>query len=244
MEALIGRGVPFLDRLKSIYGILIGVVVVSYMGLWIVSNSSKNYSSTPEEAKALAPPAAYVVWGMDADAKEELLNGGSVRFLNVELVPGHSGKAVYLNGRDSYIQTFINFKNWRGFTISFWVKPEHKEGGGLAVILDNGHDAKNNFALQSADRDNPNSGRWVFHCNGFDIPLRIPLERWTHVVIAADTRKGIIWAYTDGIKAGEIRTGKFRLGSMPLTVGRLTRVNERYFRGSIDELAIWDRTVK
>lgn len=195
----------------------------------------------------------YQIKTKDTKAKglsaENILNSAGWKamslFLSFNTNPAgdYSNKAVYFNGKNSYIKTPVNFKGCKALTISFRVKPERKASNELSVILDNGHDAKNNFAIQSADIKNPNNGIWAFHCNGIDILLTLPFNEWTKVVVCADAEKGIIQAYTNGIKVGEEKTAPFEFGSMPLTIGRLSKLEERYFKGSIDEIEIFDKVI-
>jgi len=158
---------------------------------------------------------------------------------NTEIVKGVLGNARFLNGKDSYVKTPLNFKGWKSLAISLWVKPEQKDGGGLSIILDNGHDASNNFVIQSANSDNPNRGRWVFHCNGVDILFMLPFNQWTHLAIVVNAEKGIIQVDINGENVGK-RTidGGFEFGDIPLSFGRLSKVADRYFKGSIDEVKI------
>ena len=122
-----------------------------------------------------------------------------------------------------------------------WVRPERRDGDGLSVKLDNGHDEKNNFGIQSAG----SSGEeWVWRCNGMDIFLNLPLGKWTHFIVVADGERGVIRTYTNNIKVGEAKKDtNFEFGSTSLTIGKLAKVNERYFKGGIDEVVILDKAI-
>lgn len=193
------------------------------------------------------------VWTMDDTVGDDITVGGDIKdakerhsatAFHTSITEGHSGKAIYFNGRDSYVKTPVNFHGWKGVTISLWVYPEQKNEGGLAVILDNGHDADSNFVIQSADIDNPNSNRWGFHCSGADIPLTLPFDQWTHLVVVADAEKGLIQAYTNGVDAGKVATGRrFEFGAVPLSIGKLARADDRYFKGRIDEVVILNKAI-
>lgn len=186
---------------------------------------------------------AYVIWNMD-DEELHRIDDSKGRFhataFGTEIASGHSEKSRYFNGKDSYIKTPVSFKGWKDVTISLWVKPERKEGNELSVILDNGHDAKTNFVIQSTD----NSGtKWVWHCNGIDITFRLPLNKWTQVVVVASGDKGIVQAYANGLKIAEARSYRFEFGSSLLTIGKLANADERYFKGSIDEVIILNKAI-
>ncbi|MDO8125639.1 MAG: LamG domain-containing protein [Candidatus Brocadiales bacterium] len=211
------------------YAIIGTIIITSLISISIL----KNYTSSTSDT--------YAVWNMDADKKDKIADSRgrySATSFNTEIVEGHSGKARYFNGKDSYIQTPVNVQGWKGLTISLWVKPERKEGDELSVILDNGHNAENNFVIQSADAS---GGKWVWHCNGVDIFLDIPLNQWSNVVVVADGEKGIVRAYTSGSKVTEVRVDEgFEFGPTPLTIGKLAKADARYFKGSIDEVIIWN----
>lgn len=176
------------------------------------------------EIGAMSASDAYTVWNMDEEADGGIIDSKgrhNAKSFNTEIVEGHSGKARRFDGKDSYIQTPVNLQGWKGVTISLWVKPEHKDGSRLSVILDNGHDVKNNFALQLAD---PGGERWVWYCAGRDIFFNLPLNKWTNVVVVADGENGIVRAYTNGSKGTEVRVdGGFEFGPTPLTIGGLAR---------------------
>jgi hypothetical protein len=158
--------------------------------------------------------------------------------VNAKLTKGKFNKARYLNGKDSYIATPINFKGWDVVTISLFVKPYRKNKEELSAVLDNGHDANSNFVIQSADNENPNSDRWVWHCNGVDVFLRIPFNEWTHIIVVADGKNGIVKAYINGINVGNVTTKSFGFNDTNLTIGKLSKSDSRYFKGCIDEVII------
>lgn len=234
---------------------IVGTIIVA-IGIRFILKNDRHLGITPLLSNA------YAVWNMDPEGWHRyllnLLNSdevsgtigkiadlrgkyGAMSF-RAEIAEGHFGKARYFNGKDSYIQTPVNFQGWKVVTISLWVKPEHKDGDELSVILDNGHDAKNNFAIQSADSSGE---KWVWHCSGIDIFFDLPLNKWTHLVVVADGENGIVRVYTNGLKVTEVRSdNKFEFGHTPLTIGKLSKINERYFKGSIDEVIVWDKVIE
>ncbi len=155
---------------------------------------------------------------------------------SITVMDGPEGKALYFNGNNSFIQTPLNVHGWERLEISFWVKPEKKENGALSVIFDNGHTGTNDFAVQTADESGK---RWVWHCNGLDIFLDLPLNQWSFVSVSADGKNGVLTASVDDFKVGEIQTGKmFGFGSSLLTIGKLANSNERFFKGAISDLIV------
>lgn len=223
--------------MKRVFCISI-LIILSFIGFWYI------YKNSDFPISIQVPSSnPYVKWDMDSISNNEILDlkgNYTAKLFNVEVVEGYLGKAGYFNGKNSYIETPINFQGWDGITISFWVKPEDADRDGLSVILDNGHTANSDFAIQSADIHGEN---WVWHCNGIDIFLTIPLKQWSHIVVSADAKKGVIKAYINGLKVGERQTDIFEFGSAPLTIGRLAKASDRYFKGCIDEVQIWNRIV-
>lgn len=221
---------------------LIGLFLVTVTftaGIWFIYKNNKH-----GDVLQLMPDA-YLVWNMDSDTKDNVIADSAGKYnaasFNALATEGHSGKASYFNGKDSYIQTPVDFHEWKGIAISLWVRPEPKDVGEISVILDNGHDAGSNFVIQSADID-PNSDRWIFHCNGADIFMRLPFHQWTRIVVIADAEQGVIRAYTNDVEAARVNIGrKFEFGAVPLTIGKLATADERYFKGSIDEVIIMDK---
>lgn len=184
--------------------------------------------------------SAYAVWDMEVVSGSiftDLKKGYNATGFNVGIVKGHSGKAAYFSGNASHIQTDVDFYGWKKLKISFWIKPEKKEGDDLSVVLDNGHDAQSNFTIQSADTSGK---KWLWHCNGADIFFDLTLDQWSHVVVIADTENGLISASVDGKPATWVNLSKkFQFGSTPLAIGKLAKQDTRFFKGSIDEVMIW-----
>lgn len=224
-------------RWKILRYIAISIISIGLIySIWKVEEESSSFRSNK------LVKSAYAVWTMDDNAdgivKDEKGKHHAFAF-NTLIAEGYSGKALYFTGKDSHMKTPIHFKGWSGITLSLWVKPEKKGDGMLSVILDNGHDANSNFVVQSAEMNNPDSEKWIFHCNGVDIPLLIPFNEWTHLILIADAEKGRVKAYSNDVIAGEVKIGKgFIFGDEPLTIGKLARGDERYFKGSIDEVMI------
>ena len=128
----------------AVVGVLLIISVV--ISRWVIFKQEDPLSREGLLSKA------YAVWTMDDGVGDKIKDMKSTHDAisgNTVTIEGHFSNARYFNGKDSYIQTPVNFKGWKAISISFWVKPERKDGNELSVILDNGHDAKNNFAIQS-----------------------------------------------------------------------------------------------
>tara|TARA_B100000686_G_C16805252_1_gene989565 strand:+ start:8816 stop:9565 length:750 start_codon:yes stop_codon:yes gene_type:complete len=196
-------------------------------------------SDTPEGAMDCVDPV--LSWDMEQIPGENIADGEEntgIKFVNIRTVKGRTGKGAYFNGIDSYIQTAYQVQGWKNFAISFWVRPEKlMKDDQLAVIMDNGHSAKNNFAFQTADFSGQ---KWVWHCNGTDIVFSLPLKEWSRVFIMVDTEKKQIIGYLNDIKVGEINLTQTPIfGSKPLVFGKLSSSPSRFYRGTIDNVKLW-----
>jgi len=188
---------------------------------------------------------AAALWHMDEQRDNAIRDEGgkyNLRGNKTWVVEGFSGKARHFNGKDSYIRVPLDFKGWKDLSISFWVKAESKEGGGASVIFDKGYDQNKNFIVQTIQsaRGGPEAYHWFFEDK--DIPFKLPVGKWTHVLAVKDGGKKLLEVYVNGQKSGEaVITGEASGDSIPLTIGRLTGKYDGYFKGALDEVIIWRR---
>lgn len=195
---------------------------------------------------------ATAVWHMDEqegnfirDAKG-LHNATAYRATIVANPP--YGNARYLNGLNAYIQTPLKLS--KDITISLWIKPEKDlwksasavyKDNGHAVILDNGHTGKENFVLQAIDLKYT---KFIWHSADEDVPFELPWNEWSHIVVVANSQNNTLQVFLNGELLGESRTkGEFVIDDTPLTIGKWATKDERFFRGMIDEVAVWDRAL-
>lgn len=239
MKELLKRNKP--DLVIKLIVIIVILILLLFITIQAISDNVKYQNST----NLLS--TAYAAWNMDDKHGNDIKDykgAHNAIAANTKPVNRLFGRARYFNGKDSYIETPVNFKGWRAVTISLWVKPEKKSDDTLSVILDNGHDVNSNFVIQSVGIEDKNNGKWVWHCNGKDITIKLLFNRWTHLIIVADIKKGVSRVYVDERFAGEINTGEgLEFGAAPLTIGKLARENNRYFQGSIDNVIVLDKAI-
>lgn len=186
---------------------------------------------------------AVAVWNMDeleSDIIYDKSGRNSAAAIDTTIIDGVSGKARRFNGTSSFIRTQMDFSTWTNFTISFWFVAAPQVGD-MGVVLDNGHTGDNNFVVQSTTRG---GNTYWWYCNGKGSMFEVPEYKWIHVVVIHDADEKRALLYVDGEKLPEIpleKVGGF--GPAPLTFGRLSNSWERYFKGAIDEVAIWDRVL-
>ena len=195
--------------------------------------------------KAAPPSEVHTIWPMDETAGTELTDAAGVfgaTAFNTEVVDGAMFKARHFNGHDSYIQTSLDLGGSTDVTISFWVRVDADQvTPDIATILDNGHTATENFAVQSTDRT---AKTFSWHCSGVNAVFDLPHDRWTHVLLIADSNREKLEVYIDGEKSTEAKMVKGqRFSSTPLTFGRWADWPVRFFKGDIDEVQIWNRAL-
>lgn len=222
----------------------VAVFIIVMAVLIIFTNRNMQISVKACDPKQLSLP--YAKWNFSTTADDIKDSKGifTASLFDTRSVEGFSDKAKYFNGKNSYAKVPVDFKGWKSVSISLLVKPEKKHGNELSIILDNGHNPMNNFVVQTADENCPNNSKWVWHCNGIDIMFTMPFDKWSWLIVVADAAHGVSRVYINGKKAGEIKTGPFEFGANPLIIGKLALANKRYFKGSIDEIDIFDRTIE
>lgn len=218
--------------------IIATLVIISLICNWFILRDSGYFFSLD------LPKDSVLKWKMDTGVYGDKIHDSKGKYdatsFNTEAKKGYHGEARYFNGVNSYISTPLSFQDWDGITISLWVKPEDPGKDGLSVILDNGHTANSDFVIQSADSSGKN---WLWYCNGVYLSFALPLKKWSHVIVSADTKKGMIQAYVNKKTAGKAYTNPFEFGPTMLTIGKLAKADDRYFKGMVDELEIWDKGI-
>jgi len=160
---------------------------------------------------------------------------------NLKIVNGFSPAAVYFDGNSAYAKTSLELSALKGATIMFSVKPDAKQNTSIVAIIDNGHSAENDFVLQSVD---VSKHEYTFHCFGVDSVFNLPAETWTHFLVSIDLSKNTFDVYLNGKKYSSSQIPlDSHFGSVPLTFAKLSKSNERYFRGTLDEVFIWPRAL-
>jgi hypothetical protein len=186
---------------------------------------------------------ARAIWTFDRTVEGQfydIVGNRPVTPTNVRIAKGKINSGVRFDGASSYLQASMSLLGWKTFSIAFWVRPENRTDNEIAVILDNGSDEHKNFAVQS---DGTSSSRfsWIYGTQG---SFELPVERWTYVVVTADTIADRIEVYLNGEKEFSSPTRRLVTpGSVPLTFGKWANANTRYFKGILDEVAVWDYVI-
>ena len=169
-----------------------------------------------------------------------------------ELVAGHVGKAIKLNGENSITLPLGNFDRFQPFSLSLWINtPDFKD---RAVIIHRSMawtDAGSR-GYQLLIEDGKLSAGLIHFWPGNAIGIRaleaVPLNRWVHVAITYDgsSRASGLSLYVDGHRAScevvrdQLTRNITGGGNDHLTVGQ--RFRDRGFKnGLVDEIKVFDR---
>lgn len=128
-------------------------------------------------------------------------------------------------------------------TISFWVKPDELPGSGEVFLISNGGwQERLKISL-------PSHGKPVFTthsegacCSDMDSGTPLTVGEWTHVAMTHDGTKDII--YLNGALASEKEvSGALDKTTHPLGIGYDPIDGSGFFKGSIDEVQIYNRAL-
>ena len=194
--------------------------------------------------QAQTPVASYSFSGSANDgstfANHAAVNGASLttdRF-------GISNRAMAFDGvQGSATAPNASRLNSPNTTISFWVNPAAFPAQGEVYILSHGG-WQERWKISM-----PSHGKPVFttHSNGaccsdMDSGKPLELNKWTHVVMVHDGAKDII--YFNGEKVNEKNvTGALDSTKYPLGIGFDPIDNGNYFKGSLDEVMLFDKAL-
>ncbi len=162
---------------------------------------------------------------------------------------GIFGKALVFDGINDYViapnSSDLKFSNDKDFTISLWVYAENT-GQILSSTSDCGQDEVGFSIWQSGGFLCLQVGDGSQYPAGTDkrinTGVNIINEQWHYIVLAGD-RNGLMTAYVDGENAGSVDiSGEGNIDHYPFNFGR-EGSNRRFFRGTIDEVRIYNQAL-
>lgn len=160
--------------------------------------------------------------------------------------PGsRSARGVVRGGRHfpggATIRTGLNLKGAKSLTVAFWVRPEGPLTGRHGIIFENDHTQDSNCVVQSDDSTNR---RFAWVCRSVGIGFALPVERWSHVAATAGGETSEMRLFINGKPVGRAQLpGPLALREASVNVGGWARAEDRYFRGTLDELVVWNRVI-
>ncbi len=170
-------------------------------------------------------------------------------------VPGKVDNALYFDGEGDYFTlgqkpgTIFSDPTGQSLSLSFWIKTNASEGPASTAlyILDSGAGA---------------ASRRGFYCNTqkaklycvlkhaekiYDVTAEtvLPLSQWKFVTLTFDQSKEELKLYVDGnfVAAGTKATLSSAYQPVPASIIGATSLQTLPFKGTLDELAVWDRVL-
>jgi hypothetical protein len=162
---------------------------------------------------------------------------------------GISGEAIELDGSSGIVTG--DLPNTNTFTVSVWLETNSFPTGDsfIAVNLDNGPGAWEGWLIGA--RNDETLSFTVEGGGGAaeEIIVRtsseVPLGQWTHLVGVMNEATQEIELYRDGElqEVVSLPYSEINYGSVGLVIGRHSYFNNRYFKGKVDELAIFNDAI-
>lgn len=225
--------------------------------LLILATQSRVFSQViPAYADTNGLVAWYAFKGNANDISGKGNNGtlyGSPIFKNDRL--GQSSEAIYLDGDNDYIAIPRNssLEPTLGLTINAWITPERMQNIGWRTLickpLTPGVDPFVSYAIQTSN-SSPINNRWQFNLsNGNTGSLRSVLAKNAFpdkdtLMLTAILGNGEMKLYVNG-QLDTVRsfTGSIGYAAQGLLIGYSLGGANEYFKGCIDEMAIWNKAL-
>jgi signal transduction histidine kinase len=199
-------------------------------------------SSLTLSAASLPPiekwPGLVSWWSAEGNAEDNCDRHHGKLEGAVTFGPGKFGQAFYFTGNVSG----VNLGDWfysDNFSIALWVKPESRQTE-YAAILDSNHRINQNWVLQQ-DQDRTNHYYWAPGDESALCHFHLEADVWQHLVITRDSNQ-VNRVYLDGRLIAKEQAPHL-IGHVAPAVFRIGKCGEfgRYWKGSMDEIAVFDR---
>jgi hypothetical protein len=135
------------------------------------------------------------------------------------------------------VNDFISLGDWfdyPSFSISFWVKPDAQLG--LATIIDNKQFGDSNWVCNAINDWQTNGYKFMNSPVFF-----LSKEGWSHVILEYANGQASVFVNSE-LKSQTISTLLYSLPTS-LHIGYSEMDNGRYWKGKIDDIAIWNRAL-
>jgi hypothetical protein len=176
-------------------------------------------------------------WPFDGNANDYSGNGRNGTIIGPILTSGRQGQnntAYYFDGIDDRIYLGDWF-NYFTFTISMWVKPGIQNNG-FAVIIDNNHSSSQNWVCQATSNWQNNKYSFI-SSNEFQLSA----ADWSHLVLAYSSNQ--VYVYINGSLISQTSHNLVYGRPTSLYLGYWQVDIARYWKGSIDNIGIWNRVL-
>jgi hypothetical protein len=198
------------------------------------------FSQIPTEGLVLYLP-------FDFDANDYSGNGNNGTTYEVYYLRGDRGITAYFSPL-SYVEirdtNSLDFSNVTGLTIATWIRQEQDISGYIVVKMGTGGRTEYEYKLAVSADGTINSGivsPTTIHL--LDSNGKLFLNEWYNIVLRWDQSDGTISIYRNGelnsLTYSNITS--IQNTSVPLRIGQYVDEYENSFRGSLDDLLIYNR---
>ena len=187
--------------------------------------------------------------GSEGDsARDSSDNGNDVMLMNgTKRVDGKFGNALEFDGQDDYVvsSSDIGISGNSERTIVFWFKPLSSEGRQSIVVWGAGETLKLFFVEYNGFQGGPNN----IYAGAFDgdayTEETLPLDQWHHIAVVFPGTISATKIYYNGasqeIKLWQNNQGdELETVDSPVSIGYDLVLNRQPFKGTIDDVAIFN----
>lgn len=148
------------------------------------------------------------------------------------------GKALSLDGTDDYASFAAINLNSNTVTLTAWIKPDGIQNDWSGLIFCRGGNTTAGISLRS---NNELRYHWNNGGYGWGSGLIVPDNEWTHIALVASPTSMKI--YKNGIAATNTTTIGIEEFDGSVQIGRDPNGSVRYYKGLIDEVCVYNRTL-
>ncbi len=207
-----------------------------------------------------ARPGGLISWwqaegnALDAAGQNHgTLQGGA------SFTAGRVGQAFLLDGVDDFVRIGNprNLREVRDLSVMAWVNPaaapplnDLRVAGAYSIFSKAAQSASS--TAYSLLLHNPDGAIWPLAAigvpnnpdPGLTGPASVPVGQWTHIAMTYDATTGLNRLYANGaLVVQRYRPGGITISDVPVLIGREASVLQRYFRGAIDEVQVFNRAL-
>ena len=152
--------------------------------------------------------------------------------------------SMEFNGVDEYLELDSTFDATGGLTFSCWVKYDKSTTTGLNWLCSSGNTGGNNAHFNTRLTGGTYGGGWFTYFQGsarYTGINGLGDGQWHHIAMTINYSNGDVKFYKDGSQSSTVQTwGSTSSNAKLKVIGGATTTPAYPFKGSIDELAIWN----
>ena len=214
-----------------------------------------NLTNVPKQG-ALYDATLVGYWAMNEDTgvtvNDDTGNGNNGSGLGTTILDGKYGNARYFDGNSAILVNDSQSLrlNSTDFSLSAVIKLDASGNGTIRTIVRKGNTGYNPFyclrinavnRVEFVIRDSPEPA----HSYSLTSSIPFPLDEWVTITATFNNTKKLLALYINGTfnaqlyatDIGDVSSNK------TLAIGKASEVLDQYFRGSIDEVRIYNRTL-